>query len=64
VHPKPDPLGSILGNIKVIVLPEQVTIPKAAEAFDEAGNLKDPKKLDQVQSLMRRLVQVSAALTG
>lgn len=31
----------IFGNIGVYVLPEQVSVPKAHEAFDESGGLKD-----------------------
>ena len=32
---------AILGNIRVTVLPEQLAISRAAQAFDEAGQLKD-----------------------
>jgi len=35
---------SILGNIGVIVLPEQMAVSKAHEAFDATGKLKDPKQ--------------------
>lgn len=46
----PSPLGglrglihlrAILGNIKVIVLPDQITVPKAYDAFNSDGTLKD-----------------------
>jgi NAD(P)H-dependent FMN reductase len=36
-------LRSMLGNIGVIVLPDQVSVPKAHEAFDEQGSLKDER---------------------
>jgi len=57
-------LRSMLGNIKVIVLPEQVTISKAQEAFDQAGNLKEPRKLEQIRALAIRLVHVASKLHG
>jgi len=34
-------LRAILGNIGVLVLPEQIAVPKAHEAFDSDGSLKD-----------------------
>src|SRR5580700_3551364 len=48
-------LRSILGNIGVIVLPDQVAISTAHEAF-EAGRLKDEQKAAQVAKLARSLV--------
>ena len=42
---------SILGNIKVIVLPDQVAVPKAHEAFSDDGSLKDPKQQASVEGL-------------
>jgi len=44
-------LRSILGNINVIVLPGQITVGKASEAFDEAGNLKDEKQRATTQAI-------------
>jgi NAD(P)H-dependent FMN reductase len=49
-------LRSILGNIGVIVLPDQVAISTAHEAFDESGQLKDPRKAGQVTELARGFV--------
>ena len=49
-------LRSILGNIGVLVLPDQVTIPKAHEAFDDAGQLKDARKAQQVAAVAKGLV--------
>ena len=51
-------LRSILGNIQVLVLPEQVAIPKAHEAFTDDGALKDPKQQAQLDRLSARLVGV------
>jgi NAD(P)H-dependent FMN reductase len=42
---------SILGNIGVIVMPDQMTIAKAHEAFNEDGTLKDKKQEDQVKKI-------------
>lgn len=55
-------LRSILGNIKVLVLPEQVTVPKANEAFDASGALKDPKLQSSVLALGKKLVGVVSKL--
>lgn len=42
---------SILSSIGVIVLPDQVTVPQAFNAFNEDGDLKDEKKHAHVQKL-------------
>lgn len=55
-------LRAILGNIKVLVLPEQVAIPLAHEAFDAAGALKDPKQQASVETVARRLVALLSKL--
>lgn len=55
---------SILGNIRVIVLPDQVAVPKAHEAFNPDGSLKDPKQQAAVENLGRNLAQVLTRLFG
>ena len=55
-------LRAILGNIGVLVLPDQVAIPVAHEAFDEAGKLKDERKGRQVADLARKLVETASKL--
>ena len=57
-------LRSILGNIGVIVLPEQVCISTAHEAFDEAGKLKEERKVKQVNALAMALVETLRKLRG
>jgi NAD(P)H-dependent FMN reductase len=57
-------LRAILGNIGVIVLPDQVCISNAHEGFDESGKLKDERKARQVASLARGLVEFLAKLKG
>jgi len=42
---------SILGNIGVLVIPDQVAIAKAHEAFDSDGTLKNKTQEDQVKNI-------------
>ena len=44
-------VGSILGNIGVIVLPDQIAVAKAHEAFKPDGSLKDPKQQAGIEAL-------------
>ena len=53
---------SILGNIGVIVLPDQVAVPKAFEAFNADGSLKDSKQQESVEKLGTKLVAVASKL--
>ncbi len=53
---------SILGNIGVIVLPDQFALSKANEAFDDAGQLKDPKQAGIVSKIATSLVDVARKL--
>jgi chromate reductase, NAD(P)H dehydrogenase (quinone) len=46
---------SILGNIGMIVLPDQVAVPRAFEAYSGDGTLKDPKQHGAVEGLGRTL---------
>ncbi|MEP6669010.1 MAG: NAD(P)H-dependent oxidoreductase [Chthoniobacter sp.] len=55
---------SILSNIGVLVLPDQVAIPAAHEAFDESGKLKDERKAKQVAGLAKGLVELTRKLKG
>jgi len=42
---------SILSSIGVLVLPGQIAISRAFEAFDESGNLKDERQRERVKKL-------------
>src|SRR5215510_2524266 len=53
---------SILGNIGVIVLPDQLAVPKAYEAFEADGSLKDPKQQAGIEGLGRTLATFLAKL--
>lgn len=55
-------LRSILGNIKVLVLPDQLAVSKAYEAFNSDGSLKDPKQQEAVENLGKNLTTVVAKL--
>jgi chromate reductase, NAD(P)H dehydrogenase (quinone) len=49
---------SILGNIGVIVLPDQVAVSKAHEAFAEDGSLKDARQQASVERLGESLTRI------
>ena len=55
---------SLLSNIGVIVLPTQVALPKAHEAFDAEGKLKDLKQQASIEALGRDLVGILTKLKG
>jgi chromate reductase len=55
-------LRAILGNIGVIVLPEQRAVSQAGDAFDEQGNLRDAKVQTGVEGLGARLAAVLGKL--
>ena len=51
-------LRSILQNIGVMVLPDQRAVGGAMEAFDNSGQLKDPKLRDSIEGLGTKLAEV------
>jgi len=53
---------SILASIGVLVLPEQVAVMRANDAFGPDGTLKDEKQQAAVQKLAARLVEVAGRL--
>lgn len=55
---------SILSNIQVLVLPEQVAVSKAHEAFTSDGKLKDEKQHAAVLRIGARVAEVVAKLKG
>ncbi len=50
-------LRAILGNIGVIVLPDQLAIARAHEAFQEEGTLKDEKQNEGIIGLGQKLAE-------
>lgn len=57
-------LRAILENIGVIVIPPQVTLASAYEAFDDFGQLKSEFHRKEVDGAVKRLVEVTSALKG
>jgi NAD(P)H-dependent FMN reductase len=55
---------AILGNIGVLVLPNQKGIAKAHEAFDENGQLKDEQHQQEIHQLGNKLATVVAKLSS
>lgn len=53
---------SILGNIGVIVIPDQIAIGQAGDAFNDDGTLKDAKKQETVGRIAARVTEVAGAL--
>jgi NAD(P)H-dependent FMN reductase len=55
---------SILGNIGVIVLPDQIAVVKAHEAFNADGSLKDSKQQAGIEGLGHTLASFLRKLKG
>ncbi len=55
---------SILSSIGVIVLPDQIAVPRAFEVFDDTGKLKDEKKQSSVEGLGRSVAEMLGKLVG
>jgi chromate reductase, NAD(P)H dehydrogenase (quinone) len=55
---------SILGNINVTVIPEQVAVSKANEAFNEDGTMKDEKQMQSVRNVGAQVARVTSKLHG
>ena len=51
-------IRSILGNIGVIVLPDQLAVSRAFEAFDDDGQLKDEKQRARVEAIGATVAQM------
>ena len=57
-------LRDMLGNINIIVMPQQKSISNAPEAFTPEGELRDPKQTKSVQKLGEDLVNVLKKLNS
>ncbi|MBY0360180.1 MAG: NAD(P)H-dependent oxidoreductase [Candidatus Obscuribacterales bacterium] len=55
---------SILGNINMIVLPQQVAVPQANQAFAEDGSLKDAKQQASIENIGAQVAKVTAKLNN
>ena len=56
------PLRAMLGNIGVLVMPGQIAVSRAHEAFDATGALKDAKQDSAVRKIAAELAQTLAKL--
>ncbi|MBL4721145.1 MAG: NAD(P)H-dependent oxidoreductase [Alphaproteobacteria bacterium] len=54
----------ILGNIGVLVIPEQAVVPNARDAFDDEGNLKDEGRRTVVENVGAALARTLGKLHG
>ena len=52
----------VLGNLGVVLLPDQVALPRAAEAFDDDGNVADPARRKSLMELGAALARATRAL--
>ena len=57
-------LRAILGNLGVLVLPQQQAVPRAGRAFAEDGSLADPEMQAAVEALGSRLAETLAKLVA
>jgi NAD(P)H-dependent FMN reductase len=55
---------SILGNIGVIVLPDQIAVARAPEAFQPDGSLTDPRQQAGIEALGKALASFLIKLKG
>ena len=55
---------AILGNLGVIVLPDQIAVPKAHDAFADDGALKDAKQQAGVRQLGKKLAETVSKLAS
>jgi chromate reductase len=49
---------------RALVIPEQVTVPNAADAFDEMDALRDARAADQLKLVVRRLIDYARMIGG
>jgi NAD(P)H-dependent FMN reductase len=55
---------AILGNIRVLVIPEQVAVSRAHEAFEPDGRIKDPKRHAAVENVGAAVTKLVAKLSA
>jgi chromate reductase, NAD(P)H dehydrogenase (quinone) len=49
---------------RALVIPEQVTVPNAADAFDEMDALRDTRAADQLKLVVRKLIDYARMIAG
>jgi NAD(P)H-dependent FMN reductase len=58
------PLRMMLGNIGMHVVPQQLSIARAGDAFDEHGELEDASQREALRGVVDQLVETSRRLRG
>jgi hypothetical protein len=51
-------------GVGALVLPDQFAVPKAAEAYDEHGHLKNKGQVEQFKTLIQKLARAAHVLHG
>jgi NAD(P)H-dependent FMN reductase len=46
-----------------LVIPDQIALPRAAEAFDDTDTLKDEQTMNRLRGVLQRLIDVTRQLT-
>lgn len=57
-------LRQILTTLMALVIPQTVLIPKADQAFDEGGRLKEPHYRSSIDKAVDELLKITASLKG
>ncbi len=55
-------LRAILGNINVLVIPDQIAVAKAHESFNDDGSLKDAKQQASIEGIGAKLAGLLAKM--
>jgi chromate reductase len=58
------PLRMMLGNIGVMMVPNQVAISNGFSAFDDAGTLKNEQQSQMLKATLDQLILTTRAMTG
>ena len=53
---------AILGGLGTLVLPDQLAIPRAFEALDEEGRMRDPKTQERLEGLVASVAETALKL--
>lgn len=56
-------LRTILANIGTVVVPTQLAIPRAADAFDDDGSLKDERQQASIEAIAAEVVRFAGRLS-
>ena len=56
-------LRSILAACQALVIPNQLALSFAGEAYDDMDKLKHPADIEALDALVRQLIEISQRLT-